>query len=331
MTAADRELDSILEDLHRAAESSRPGRGRRPRPRRLRQFPCRTCRAIGTAGWQVYGPGGSCADCIRAGRARLCSACGNGYVGSGLPCTNCGAAGDREAEPFVIRTPRFGIPEGHERLTRDAAAGLAGIGTADVPPLIEGSRRVDYGLTNHFKADEQRRHFLRRSLCQNLSAALGEARNTLADLHGRALAAFARGPRAGAFGWAGEALHLIQDSYSAAHTERDWAALNVPIVYIRYFGPWGDPAPREHRVLPPPDPRDLIAPHGFLIREARAAIATSREYLTLLIRHAAGMAAAGRMPAAAVARELAAFMNRHFALSPRRTEPRTVYLRCRIF
>ena len=49
---------------------------------------------------QVYGPGGSCANCIRAGRARVCLKCDNGYVGPGFACNNCGNRGEGEM-PFA--------------------------------------------------------------------------------------------------------------------------------------------------------------------------------------------------------------------------------------
>jgi hypothetical protein len=183
-------------------------------------------------------------------------------------------------------------------------------------------RRVDYGLTNHFKAGEQRRHALRREVCQPLHTALREIRGYLAMLHGRALGAIMRRDRQAAFVWIGEALHLIQDSFSPAHTERVLDGATNPIRYIRYFGLRGKTYPTEHRVFPAPDPRDIITVSGGrLTTAAVAAIAASRKFLQMMLRHLA------RPTPPRAAAELRAFMDRHLVLSASPIEPRFIY-RC---
>ena len=236
------------------------------------------------------------------------------------------------ADYFVVRLGR--TPEGHERLTRDAATGFPGISASDLTALIAGVRRVDVGkgpmdfipaMTNQFKASQQRRHALRKELCQPLSSALIEFRQHLALLHAKALSAILRGYRRQALEWVGEALHLIQDSYSPAHVERLWRGSGGrhPIVYIRYFGLRGRPYPLEHRVFPPPDPRDIVTgTGGLLTRAARQAVSASREYLHLVLRHFS----TPRSPR--ISAQLHAFMNKHLVLSPRRIEPRHYYPRC---
>lgn len=221
---------------------------------------------------------------------------------------------------FVVRTGL--IPEGHERLTREAAAGVPGIAAAEMQALIEGVRRPDTeSLRNHILPGQQRRHALRARLCQPLAEALRDARGQFAELHRRALTA---PTRLDIYRWAGEALHLLQDSYAPAHMQRVRAPDGrFPITYIRVFGVTGQGAPREHGF--PFDGRDLVADVGGGLRPwSHIAIDASRQYLQILKRHLA----APRGPS--VAAELRAFMDRQFVLSPRRTEPRDLYLRCRL-
>lgn len=220
------------------------------------------------------------------------------------------AHADRSAQgvaQFVVRTGAGVIPEGHERLTREAAAGITGVSAADVRALVEGVRRPDTeSLRNHVLPDQQRRHALRATLGQPLAAALRDARMHLAALHGRALGA---GSRQAAFLLIGEALHLIQDSYAPAHVQRlKGAGGRHPITYIRYFGPNSGGAPLEHGF--PFDPRDLVAEvTGGLKPWSLAAVAASREFLWLMQRHLA------RPRAARNAEELRTFLDRHLVLS----------------
>jgi hypothetical protein len=239
----------------------------------------------------------------------------------------------RELEPgtpeqFVVKLGRG--PEGHERLTRLAAAGVPGITSSDVPALVRGVRRVDIGknpiqfvpaMIDQFRPSQQRRHALRRDLCQPLSGTVADIRGLLSTLHGRALRASTRNASTE---WIGEALHLIQDSYSPAHVARTrGTAGRHPIVYIRYFGLRGRPYPIEHRVVPPPDPRDIVTdPAGILTPWAREAITASREFLRMVARHRA------RPSAPTNAAELRTFARKHTALSPRRIEPKRYYPSC---
>jgi hypothetical protein len=224
---------------------------------------------------------------------------------------------------FVVKSGP--IPEGHERLTRDAARGIRGITASDLAVLTSGVRRPDTAkLTNHINPAQQRRHALRRDLCQPLSSALSDIRNQLMLLHANALRASASRSRSAAMGWIGEALHLIQDSYAPAHVERATAGGGrYPIVYIRYYGFIGQGSPREHAF--PFDTRDLVASSGTLRPWARVAVTASREFLKMMMRHLAAPRAPGN------AAELRSYMNRHLILSSRRVEPARIYpIRCRI-
>lgn len=225
---------------------------------------------------------------------------------------------DRAREEFVVGSGP--IPEGHERLTREAAAGLAGVTPAALAALIEGVRRPDTeSIRNHLVAAQQRRHALRATLCQPLGAALTDMRGHLAALHRRALAA---ATTAAGFGAAGEALHLIQDAYSPAHVERErGAGGRHPIRYIRAYG-LTTGGPREHQF--PFDARDLVTGvlGGALKPWSRVAVEASREYLQLILRHLAA-------PGGGDGGELRAYMEKHFALSPNRTEPSRWHIACR--
>jgi hypothetical protein len=225
---------------------------------------------------------------------------------------------------FVIetRTPwgSVFIPEGHEVLTRRAAAGLP-FTAAQVNTLVEGVRRVDtVPISEHFNPAQQMRHALRRDLCTSMGAAITEIRNHLRHLHRTALAS-----APAVCGFMGEALHLIQDSFSEAHTQRLWSATGPPhrIQFIRYFGPRGRTAPDEHQVFPTPDPRDIItAPGGALRFAAARSVEASREFLIMMLRHLAAPGAPG------ITAEVNAYLVRHLALSATPREPRSLYPGC---
>jgi peptidoglycan hydrolase-like protein with peptidoglycan-binding domain len=227
-----------------------------------------------------------------------------------------------EGNYFVVQM-RVGsrpiTPRGHERLTEDATLGLIPRGSAQLRDLLVGVVRVD-DICKAFDPPEQRRHCLRQRMCQDQATALSQARDHLRRLHRIALS---NAPNA--FEFAGEALHLIQDSYSNAHTERDLrpAGPPHPIRFIRFFGPLGCPAPIEHQVLPPPDPRDIvIVPSGGLSPFSRAAVAASREYIAMLLRHRSG-ASPGT-----ISRELNTFLNQHLVLDPGHLPTSARYPRC---
>jgi len=224
-----------------------------------------------------------------------------------------------ESDKFVTEQV-FGFPEGHKHLTELAAAVLP-ITTVDLDALKEGVARVDE-LAKAFDPPEQRRHTLRRFKCQPVADALSEARNHFVRLHSMALGTPGRGAQFELFG---ECLHLLQDSYSTAHTERQWSKPGGvhPIIFIRFFGFHGSCTfPLEHRVVPPPDPRDTIKAGGALTPFAREAVLASREYLSMALRHR------GSPGSPAISRELHAFMDKHLLLSPSHTRTTFCYPAC---
>ncbi|MGK7912433.1 MAG: peptidoglycan-binding domain-containing protein [Synechococcus sp.] len=227
-------------------------------------------------------------------------------------------------DPYVIHSRVFGIPEGHERLTRDAAASVSGLTSADRNALRKGVRRVDSGNPlKHFDPKQQARHAIRRRTCQSQRNALKEIRDRLHSLHGSSLRARTRKT---SFEMMGEALHLIQDSYSEAHIERQWggAGASHPIVWIRFFGFDGSHRfPLEHRVFPPPDPRDIITTtSGALKPWALEAINASREFITMMLGHLANPRAAN------IGRELRIYMDKHLVLSRSHIPTRRHYPTC---
>jgi outer membrane protein OmpA-like peptidoglycan-associated protein/peptidoglycan hydrolase-like protein with peptidoglycan-binding domain len=228
-------------------------------------------------------------------------------------------AGD-QADKFVTEQV-FGFPRGHKFLTELAAAGLPTISSNDLDALKEGNARVD-DLTKAFIPSEQKRHTLRREKCQPVPHALSDARNHLIALHSIALTSVGRKAQ---FEMFGEALHLIQDSYSEAHTERLWGGAGGvdPIRFIRFFGFQGSCRfPREHRVVPPPDPRDNIRNRGVLTFAAKRSVAASREYLTMALRHLASPGSPS------IPGELRAFMDKHLILDPGHTPTSFCYPGC---
>jgi OOP family OmpA-OmpF porin len=233
------------------------------------------------------------------------------------------ATGTRELSPetteYFVTAVLPGLAQGHEILTDRAAAAVPGV---DPRALRRGVVRVDAGkhiwnlpgaLASSLDASQQRRHALRASLCQSTPAAVADMRSTLATLHGRALTTVAPTQ---AFEWAGEVLHLVQDSYSGAHVERSFrpsASGPHPIRYVRYFGfisklpPRRTTMPHEHHF--PSDPRDSVFDSpGVLKREANVAIAASIEYLRMLV----AQRARSRSPRDWV--EFRSFLNRHFII-----------------
>jgi hypothetical protein len=237
-----------------------------------------------------------------------------------------------EADKFATEQA-FGLPEGHRHLTELAASSLR-ISPKQREDLKNGNARVD-AFTKVFTPDEQKRHTLRREKCQPVADALSEARNHLESLHSTALSSVHPKTQ---FETLGEALHLIQDSYSEAHTERLWGAPGAvhPIRFIRLFRLVGCSFPREHRVvpLPPPlwrpptpeelvpDPRDLIKNRGVLTFAARESVSASREYLDMALSHLASPTSPS------IPGELRAFMDKHLILDPGHTPTSFCYPRC---
>ncbi|MBW4568521.1 MAG: hypothetical protein KME31_10970 [Tolypothrix carrinoi HA7290-LM1] len=240
---------------------------------------------------------------------------------------------EEEAEAFVVENRLLKIPPGHETLNSQAAHGLP-ISKTELDAMNRGVRRVDTEkLSNHFKPTQQRRHALRRYKCQKLEEALAETRQQLMALHGKVLSAT---KRSNAFEWIGEALHLIQDSYSPAHTARERSGAGA-IIFIRYYGIKGLPYPQEHRVFPirqpgrliplPVDPRDYV---NVSNPPEKAAIAASRDFLKMMLLHLKGRS--HRYTAAQwntkQRSDLIKFMNKYLILSPRHTPTKTLYPKC---
>ena len=99
-----------------------------------------------------------------------------------------------------------------------------------------------------------------------------------AGLHRRAMLA---PTKKHALEWLGEALHLLQDSFSRAHVERAGGTgriTNIRVFFIRLQKPRRSRAPLEHNA--PSDTRDNIyGTDGKLRPEAEAAIGASRVFL----------------------------------------------------
>ncbi len=219
------------------------------------------------------------------------------------------------SDAFTIHLPLLS-KAGHETLTQRAAAPLVAAGrlsAADVAGLVRGVRAVDLNPLNHVAPSRQRRHFLRASRCQPVAAAHAEGVSWLRALFVRALAA------SGPARWplAGEALHLIQDSYSRAHVERAREGTGA-IRFIRYYGLGGKGFPQEHKL--PSDPRDHIATET---RAADAAVRASGAFLGIVLR-AAAPGASPAVRSALFARYVRAF----FRLDPAHRTTSSVYPSC---
>jgi hypothetical protein len=227
------------------------------------------------------------------------------------------------SDPFTIEFRALGktvLPAGHETITRRGARPLVAAGRltpADVAALVAGVRSVDENLLGLALPSLQRQHFLRATVCQPVRSAYREA---LARLYNRFEAAVgASGARR--FHHAGEALHLIQDSFSEAHTERVHTAAGPTgaIRFVRFYGVRGKPAPVEHKLVG--DQRDLIA---VASAAARAAHRASTAFLHVLL---AAAASGTTKPARALlfARYVRAFV----PLDPAHRTTRSVYPACR--
>jgi hypothetical protein len=221
---------------------------------------------------------------------------------------------EREADFFWSDFTGWGprIVKGHETITERAvrAVGLA----SHMSSLIRGVQRPDRASSGPPR--EQKRHALRREPCQSASA-LKEIRGHLLVLHGLAISS--RGSRDT---WLalGESLHLIQDSYSPAHTERSHAG-NNPIIYIRSYRHGILVGPSEH--LYPVDQRDYIRFPTVRPWAARAE-AVSVEYLKMARGHLVG-----RLTTPAARPDVVKFMNRHLVLSAAHKNPWDRHRACR--
>ncbi len=202
--------------------------------------------------------------------------------------------------------PIPGISDGHTSLTRQIATEI-GLEPDAVKALVVGSAKPDkdYPVNDPRSLDEceQRRHALRGRLCQEVGAALQDVRGHLTKLYKEALATSGTAQ----FGLIGEALHLIQDSYSPAHTEREqFFGLTRPgaIVYIRVWRPTSPGYPTEHGW--PVDLRDRL---HLQSSSGKAASAATRDFLQMVLGHISKPGAPQNET------QFVAFMNRHLVLS----------------
>ena len=229
------------------------------------------------------------------------------------------AARELEApEPFFTRVtpiPGIGNKEGHEILTRLAMRGLP-LSAADRAAVELGVIRPDRGGRSYWNfpraaldsltAAAQPAHALRPSSSSTVPMALGLIRGKLTGLYLRAMRSRARST---ALEWVGEALHLVQDSFSSAHVERAGGTgriRHIRAFFVRLGWPPLSRAPHEHNA--PSDTRDDIYLHGAPRPQAHAAIRASRDYLIMMMRHL-------RAPSSPRnAAELRAFMNRYLSV-----------------
>lgn len=214
-----------------------------------------------------------------------------------------------------------GTVEGHEAITRNAIGPLREIQFAvagrpmkstlsptDVAAIIAGNRSVDLGWMGtgvlfSLNKDEQKRHSLRRDFSQAMPAALADVIASLRAQHAGILAEPNPLERMRRIG---KATHLIQDSFSPAHTERRPVS-NWCISYIRNFGRGS--APREHGT--PSDSRDEIARSGF---EAGQATAATRRYLQIVCKAIFGRVRPDPAAVSEAASEFDSFVSTTFSL-----------------
>jgi hypothetical protein len=204
--------------------------------------------------------------------------------------------------PFPLPQGINIVDYGHVELTEKAAISV-GIAGADLDALKTGSAQPDKDpptLRQQMDECQQRRHALRGRLCQEVTSALQDIRGHLAKLHVSLLAA---SDRRAQFELMGEALHLIQDSYSPAHMER--VGLSGPIIYIRVWNPVSPGSDTEHGW--PADLRDRL---DMASAEGRAAFGASQEFLTMALKHIINPGAPGNKD------DLTAYMDKHLVLRP---------------
>src|SRR5262249_1810560 len=189
------------------------------------------------------------------------------------------AAHELEApEPFFTRVtpiPGIGNKEGHEILTRIAMRGLP-LSAADQSAILLGVIRPDRGGRSYWnfprsaleslKARAQPSHSLRPTPSSTVATALRLIRARFVRLYLRAMRA---SNRRTALQWVGEAMHLLQDSFSSAHVERAGGIgriRHIRAFYVRFGWPPLSRAPHEHRA--PSDPRDDVYLRGALRPQA---------------------------------------------------------------
>ena len=162
-------------------------------------------------------------------------------------------------------------------------------------------------VVHSVREEDQKRHALRRNPGQNWRDAL---RDIVLDLRNQHNAILADANPRSRLRRIGGALHLIQDSYCPAHTDR---SASLCIQYIRNYGGYDSPLwqragpGREHNF--PADPRDRIDAHPA---EAGRATAASREYLQIVFKMLYGRSVAAAPAIQEANAEFEQFVQRHF-------------------
>jgi hypothetical protein len=161
-------------------------------------------------------------------------------------------------------------------------------------------------VVHSLQENDQRHHALRRNRAQSWRNALNEIVLDLRAQHRGILAESNDGSRLRKIG---AALHLIQDSYCPAHTERSGAC----ITYVRNYGPYDTPlwersgAGREHSF--PTDTRDNVHEHPA---QAAGAVAASSQYLGIVFKVLYGRARSDVAAIVEANREFETFVQQHF-------------------
>jgi hypothetical protein len=221
------------------------------------------------------------------------------------------------AEKFWTEGKYLGLVDvkhGHGELT-DKAARAVGIVGENLAALKRGVVRPDQSppsIMEQIDECQQHRHALRAALCQKMPAAIERIRSYFRILYDCVLSM--PSPRVpdptAQFELIGEALHLIQDSYSPAHMERNYGGPGKvhSINYIRFWHPITvGGSPLEHSF--PIDLRDNLTVASIPLDWVDEAITASREFLQMVLNHIKKPGDPGNRT------ELNAFMNKHLLLS----------------
>jgi hypothetical protein len=165
-----------------------------------------------------------------------------------------------------------------QRLLRSRPLQVASVVLPGPAAALVGSELVGH-VVHSAREAEQKLHSLRRNPGQDWRVAL---REIVAELDGQYRGIVAERDAGRRLWRIGTALHLVQDSYCPAHTQRSREGC---ITYVRNYGGYDTPLwqrggpNREHRF--PTDARDSVAAHPG---EANAAVQASREFLQIVFK-----------------------------------------------
>jgi hypothetical protein len=218
----------------------------------------------------------------------------------------------------------LGAPEGHERITRNAIGRVLTISftvggsprsrvltPAEVVEILRGNtdtdllyfRRGQYarGAAVTFLPSDQKHHALRGTYFQPQPSAFADIVRELRAQHAGILV---EPNRTRQLYKIGHATHLIQDSFSPAHTQRV-----SPTWCVRYIRNYGVNLRRtdEHQV--PKDPRDEVARSAAAAAQAEHA---TRLYLQIVFKAIYGKTRPDPVASREAAAELNSFIATHF-------------------